>query len=308
MDRVFEFIQNLTGFGAEDQARLLQSVVIVLLLGAVRWSIHRVLRRKVDDVSQRYYWTRITTYTIAVVGILMVARVWFQGIGSVIEYLGIVSAGLVIAMHEAVANLAGWGFILSRRPFQVGDRIQIGENAGDVIDIRLFQFSVLEIRNWVDADQSTGRILHIPNGKVFRETLANFTRGFNFVWHEIPVLVTFESNWQKAEQILKGIVDEHVAELSADAERQIRRAAEKFMIYYGKLTPIIYLAVVDSGVQLTIRYMVDPRRRRGSEEGIWRAILEGFGEHDDIEFAYPTVRYYDHGREGDRGGAGTGRL
>jgi small-conductance mechanosensitive channel len=205
MDRIFEFIQNLTGFGPEAQAKLLQSIVIILLLGAVRWSVHRVLRRRVEDVSQRYYWTRVTTYTIAVIGILMVARVWFSGIGSVIEYLGIVSAGLVIAMHEAVANLAGWGFILSRRPFQVGDRIQIGENAGDVIDIRLFQFSVLEIRNWVDADQSTGRILHIPNGKVFRETLANFTRGFNFVWHEIPVLITFESNWQQAEEILQGM-------------------------------------------------------------------------------------------------------
>ena len=118
MDRISEFIQNVTGLGPQDQAKLLQSIVIILLLGAVRWSVHRVLRRKIDDVSQRYYWTRVTTYTIAAIGIILVARVWIQGIGPLIGYLGIVSAGLAIALHDTVSNLAGWGFILSRRPFQ----------------------------------------------------------------------------------------------------------------------------------------------------------------------------------------------
>ncbi|NIP82375.1 MAG: mechanosensitive ion channel, partial [Gemmatimonadetes bacterium] len=90
----------------------------------------------------------------------------------------------------------------------VGDRIQIGAHAGDVIDQRIFQFIVLEIGNWVDADQSTGRIIHIPNGLVFREPLANYTRGMQYIWNEIRVLVTFESNWKRAKQILDEIVQE----------------------------------------------------------------------------------------------------
>jgi small-conductance mechanosensitive channel len=272
--------------------------VIILALWGIRWALVRVLQRKIDDVSLRYNWVRITTYIIVLIGILLVARVWFVGVNSVIGYIGIVSAGLAIAMHDTVANLAGWAFILWRRPFQVGDRIQIGENAGDVIDIRVFQFSILEIGNWVDADQSTGRILNIPNGRVLRETLANYTTGFQYIWHEIPILITFESNWQKAEEILKRIVNEHVEQFSADAEAQIRKAARRFMIYYGKLTPIIYLTVKDSGVLFTVRYMVNPRRRRGTEEGIWRSVLEEFAMCDDIEFAYPTVRYFDNAREG----------
>lgn len=66
-----------------------------------------------------------------------------------------------------------WLFILWRRPFELGDRIQIGEDAGDVIDSRIFQFTILEIGNWVAADQSTGRLIHIPNQSVFTTPLAN---------------------------------------------------------------------------------------------------------------------------------------
>lgn len=108
------------------------------------------------------------------------------------------SAGIAIALKDPITDLAGWVFILWWKPFEVGDRIQLEDNAGDVIVIRIFQFTIIEIGNWVDADQSMGSILHIPNSKVFLEVLANYSIGFNYIWHEIGVLVTFESDWQKA--------------------------------------------------------------------------------------------------------------
>jgi small-conductance mechanosensitive channel len=175
----------------------------------------------------------------------------------------------------------------------VGDRIQIGSNAGDVIDIRVFQFTLMEIGNWVGADQSTGRIIHVPNGKVFAEPLANYSKGFHYIWNEIAVLITFESDWQKAKEILLGIGSRHAEELSASAEDRVRRAARRFMIFYTKLTPTVYTTVKDSGVLLTIRYLCEPRRRRGSEEAIWEDILTEFAGCADIDFAYPTRRFYD---------------
>ena len=81
----------------------------------------------------------------------------------------------------------GLGFIIWRHPFRVGDRIQVGDQAGDVIDLRIFQFSLMEIGNWVAADQSTGRIIHVPNGIVFTHPLANYSLGFDYIWNEIPI-------------------------------------------------------------------------------------------------------------------------
>ncbi|MFC1499421.1 mechanosensitive ion channel family protein [Candidatus Zixiibacteriota bacterium] len=301
MDRITHFIEQWTGLPVTAQRQIFLSVIIMVLLFIIRRWILGSIRRRIEDVSHRYYWQRITTYTIVILAILIIARIWFAGIEPIFAYFGIVSAGLAIALTDTIANLAGWLFILLRRPFLVGDRVEIGGLAGDVIDIRLFQFSLLEVGNWVDADQSTGRIVHVPNGKVMREPLANYTKGFRYIWHEIPVLVTFESNWREAKQILEKIAEERVHQLSEDAEEQIRQAARQYMIFYGKLTPKVFLTVKDCGVLLTLRYMVNPRRRRNTEEEIWEAVLDLFGQHDDIDFAYPTVRYYDNRNEGKEG-------
>jgi small-conductance mechanosensitive channel len=223
---------------------------------------------------------------------VLIGPIWTKGIASLTTFLGLASAGFAIAMHDTIANMAGWFFIMSRKPFKVGDRIEIGEIAGDVIDIRIFQFSVVEIRNWVDADQSTGRIVHVPNSKVLREPLANYQIGFEYIWNEIPVLITFESDWKKAKELLQNIASNNVEHLSKGAQEQIRRAAEKYFIFYGALTPIVYTTVRDSGVLLTMRYLVNPRQRRSTEQQIWEATLDAFDKEKNIELAYPTTRFY----------------
>jgi small-conductance mechanosensitive channel len=207
------------------------------------------------------------------------------------------SAGLAIALKDPLTNMAGWIFINTRKPFQVGDRVQIGEHRGDVIDIRLFQFTLLEVGNWVDADQSTGRIIHIPNAIVFSKPQANYSRGFQYIWNEIPVLITFESNWKTAKSILEDIAIEHAEHLSKAAEKRIKEATKKYLITYTHLTPIVYTSVKESGVLLTLRYLCDPRKRRESQHAIWESILDQFESNPEIEFAYPTTRFYDRKNE-----------
>jgi hypothetical protein len=73
------------------------------------------------------------------------------------------------------------------------------------------------------------------------------------------------------------------------------------MIFYSKLTPTVYTSVVAFGVQLTIRYLVEPRRRRGSEQQLWEAILDAFDAEPDLDFAYPTSRVFRASEEGKPG-------
>jgi small-conductance mechanosensitive channel len=221
-----------------------------------------------------------------------------RGAGSLATYLGLVSAALVIALQDPISNFVGWVFIVSRRPFEIEDRIQIGEDAGDVIDIRFFQFSLLEIGNWVDADQSTGRVLHIPNRRVFAENVANYSQGFSYIWNEIAVVVTFESDWRKAKHELLAIAQRHAAQASSKARERIRRASKRYLIYYKNLTPIVYTKVIDYGITLTIRYLCAPQRRRSTTEAIWEDVLTFVAGEPTIEFAYPTQRIYYHPVEG----------
>jgi small-conductance mechanosensitive channel len=294
------------GPGGELYYNAVVSFMVVFFLAALRWLVLRVVHRRTENVATQYRWRKATSYVTFLIAVFAVGGVWLKGVKALSTFLGLLSAGVAIALREPLVNLAGWAFILWRRPFQVGDRIQVGGHRGDVIDTRIFQFSLLEVGNWVDADQSTGRIINIPNGRVFSEILANYTQGFDFIWDEVPVLVTFESDWEKAKEILTGIADRHGASFSKHAERQIKKAASTYLIFFHKLTPIVYTSVKDCGVLLTIRYLTEPKRRRSNVQSIWEDILREFRECGDIDFAYPTQRFYDNAAEGKPGArAGT---
>lgn len=294
------------GIHPSTQLNLALTLVVILTLWLGRRVLLRAADRRIHDVTLSYRWRKTTTYLAFAVGLVLIARIWVSGFSSLTTMVGLISAGVAIALRDPLVNLAGWLFILARQPFAVGDRIQVGGDvAGDVIDQRIFSFTLLEIGNWVDDDQSTGRVIHVPNGRVFTETVANYSKGFRYIWDEVSVLVTFESDWRKAKGILGDIVERH-SDLSDHAEKRLREASRKFMIFYTKLTPIVYTSVQDSGIQLTMRYLAEPRRRRGRKQVLWEEILDAFGECDDIDFAYPTQRMYFNAREGKPGASKSG--
>ena len=272
--------------------KVIKSIVIIAVLFLLRLLVRSLILKKIKDMKLHYQWRKIVNSAVLIIGIIIVGRIWYDGVQSIATYFGLLSAGIAVALRDPLVNLAGWLYIVSRKPFEVGERIQIGDIAGDVIDQSAFEISLLEIGNWVDADQSTGRIVHVPNGKVFTHHLANYDKGFKYVWNEIRVVVTFESDWQKAKQILLEIVNNRSEHITATIERQIKQAARKFMIYYKNLTPIVYTDVKDHGVQLTIRHLCETRKRRGYTESMWEDILIEFAKHKDIDLAYPTTRFY----------------
>ncbi len=287
-----------TGIPPEILDKLILSAVVIIVLALLRSITAWIAHKRISDIKARYRTGKIATYTVTVLALFIVASIWFTGFSNVSTYLGLVSAGLAIALKDMLASIAGWFYILARRPFEVGDRISIGEHAGDIIDQRLFRFSMLEIGNWVASDQSTGRVVHVPNSLVFTSTIANYTSGFNFIWNELPIMVTFESNWKKAKRILAVIGERHGEETSRHAELAIARAARHQMIMYANLGPKVWTSVADCGVLLTMRYLCDPRQRRSTAETIWEDVLNEFGACPDIDFAYPTIRRYINTEEG----------
>lgn len=280
------------GLTAATQSKIVASILAVSILILLRWVTVRAIHRRLEDPELTYRTRKVATYVTSLVVALTLSWIWIDALDSFPTYLGLVSAGVAIALTDVLKNLAGWAYILLRRPFRVGDRIEIGETKGDVVDVRLFRFSLLEIGNWVDAEQSTGRLVHVPNGLLFSERLANYTEGFEYIWHEIPVLITFESDWHKARAVLEETLRERIPAVESAAAQRIRTTAQSYHIRFGTLTPRVYLTVRDSGVLLTARLLVDVRARRAMDEAFWEGVLERFAEEPTIDLAYPTLRMY----------------
>ncbi len=290
-----EQIAAFLGTEAPLLKKLLGSIIVVVGLFLVRTAIFRRIRKQTEDHDSQYRARKVTTYAMTITAVITLALIWIDAFTSVGTYLGLVSAGIAIALSDLLKNMAGWGYILVRRPFRVGDRIEIQDLRGDVIDIRLFRFTVMEVGKWVDADQSTGRLVHVPNGLLFTNQVANYTEGFAQIWDEIPILISFESDHERAEALIRQVLVEKAPDLEADARAKVRETARVYHIKIGALTPTVYLSVRDSGVLLTARYLVDVRKRRGVQSDIWRAILEAFHNEPTISLAYPTVRTYLEG-------------
>ena len=265
---------------------------IVILIFLIRWLLVRFVIQHFKSQRTRYNWRKAITYISYIIVFIAIAAIWLEEFQSAATFLGLLSAGLAVALKDPILDFFGWLFIIFARPFEMGDRIEIGNKAGDVLDIQFFKFTMLEIGAWVDANQSTGRIIHMPNGQVFTQPITNFVQGFQQIWHEIPILITFDSDWEKAKQLLLEIEQQRVKPLAETAKKQLNQSEERYNIHYSKLEPTVYTSVKEHGILLTLRFLCAPRSQRNSEQEIWEEVLRIFKQHDDIQFAYPSQNVY----------------
>ena len=277
--------------------KLLKSGFTFGLIYVVMWFVRRYINSLKIEIERRHQYRKRVSYAGTLIYLLILIPIWAGSTQQWATVLSVMGAGVALALHEVLLNIAGWVYIVVRRPYRTGDRIELGNTRGDIIDIQLFQTTLLEIGNWVDGDQSTGRVVQLPHGQIFRNPLYNYTKGFEFLWHETSIMVTFESNWEKAKTILLQCGEEQSHEIQENVERKIDRMAKEYLIFYRRFTPVVYTKIEDSGVKLTLRYLTDVKQRRTGEDVISRKILAEIEAASDIEFAYPTYRIYRRGEE-----------
>ncbi len=306
MDSISNYLTE-SGLPVEILLRVIQTVIVIAVLVVGRRLIQGVINRRVDDVEWQYRAAKTIDYTIIVIGIFLIGRMWFPGLEDLATYLGLLSAGIALALRDPITNLAGWIYLISKRPFALGDRIEVGDHAGDVVDSGLWDFTILEIGNWVDAEQSTGRIIQIPNSVLFTKPIANYTKGFTYLWNELPVLVTFDSDWKLAKRILVDIIERH-DHISSDAREQAKNTARRLMIRYRTLSPTVYTSVEASGIELTIRYICKVRERRTTTHELWEQILTAYEQEPTIHLAYPSQTLYMNPLGEERKPGNTGEL
>ena len=270
-----------------------------VLFGA--WLIRRlgrqIISKTVENRVVQYRWGKTLAYLTTGLATLFIIAIWVDGLSQVGTFFGLVSAGVAIALKDVLVDVAGWLILITKPPFEVGDRIQIGAHSGDVVDISVLHFHLVEIGNWVDSDQSTGRLIRISNSQILTHPIANYTSEFPFLWHEVPVVITFESDWRTAKARLLETVTKASMEMSQRAAEFLRTRPSRMVILYGTVTATVYTSVLDHGICLTMRFLTDPRQRRGFDQTLWEGVLDIVSGEPNIDLAYPTQRLVGLERE-----------
>jgi small-conductance mechanosensitive channel len=261
-----------------------------LIVGTLVYFVGRAwIDRRVKE-PQRHYRDRKffgTIITLSVVGIIVV--LWSRSLQHTGTFLGLLGAGLAIALREPLLSIAGRIAVFAGNMYTVGDRIQVEQMTGDVIDVGAFYTRMMEIGNWIGGDQATGRILQLPNSQVFGTAIFNYTQNFSYIWDEVKLPITYQSNLDQATRILLDIGGEYSNEYLQGAEEQVQKMKEYFVVADIDLRPRVYVKVTSNWVELSMRYLVQPMKRRTASSFIYTELFKRVQASNNISIASETM-------------------
>ncbi len=282
---VLLYLINLTVYGVDHRSILTQllNIVLILLISYIlRIVLEDIIKKKARTTKERYNMRKISSALITLIAGGMLLAIFFKETTTLIIAYGVFSAGLVIALQDVFRNLAGGIMLLVTRPFNAGDRIQMGESFGDVLDITYFHTTLMEIQGWVDGDQYTGRIMNVPNSFLLSGTVKNYTRHFSFIWDEARISLIPDSNWKKAQKIIFEIVNNLVSIAVMNAKVELLNLEQKYLLTTYDVETQTYIKPENDRIDIYVRYIVNPRQRRKLKNTIIQEIMQAFDAEEDI--------------------------
>jgi small-conductance mechanosensitive channel len=259
------------------------SIIIIIVLNLIKFLFNNLTSSKFKDSKLKYKYNKTSNLVFNIIIFILILLVWEEYLKSILTYLSFFSAGVAIASRELIINFFAGIYIKFNKPFILEDRIETDEIKGDVVNINALSFDVLEISNRVNGEQSTGRIVHVPNSYVFNHPVINYVRGFKYIWNEMKLKITLDSDIVMAKKILYEIIDKNIKEdIIEKMENQVEDASKDYRIYFNKLEPIIYTSINDGCIEMYLRFLVHPRKYRNIENNIWCDIIKEFKNNKNI--------------------------
>ena len=272
------YLGRITGIDSEYIKLTILTILIFFVFGIIKSIIKKIYSNLPVNDKKKFFRNRKIRIILTAISFILVFLLWGEKLSGIITLISFISAGLTIAIREIIFNFFAGMYININRPFEIEDRIEIDDVMGDVISKHALGFEILEIGKRVYGEQSTGRIIHIPNSYIFTKTLKNYTKVFKYIWDEIKVDVSLDADIKKTEEILYEIVfdNETLKEIPKKMEDAVDEAILEYRIYYNNLDPIIYIKIERSHIEMYIRYLVNPKKARDVQNEINMRIMEEY--------------------------------
>lgn len=269
-----KYLSELTTI-KEDYISLTLSTIIVILVFVFLKKVGKKIIQKKAFGRKEYLLNQAYQIILNTIEVVFFVFIWGEYIQSLMTLISFTSAAMTIALRELILNFFCGIYIKMKKPFQVEDRIQIKDIKGDVMNISSLNFEVLEISTKEENGQSTGVIVTFPNSIVFQEPVKNLNKGFKYIWDELTVKLKLDCDIVKNKQELYKIVNniEIIKNIPKKMKVEISNVNTTNRVYFNKYDPIIYTKIVDSHIELTIRYLMNPKKARYVESVIWNKIL-----------------------------------
>ena len=271
------FFEALESLGIEAIPLIRTFLVVIALFIAFSISLGVIKRSLIKRAKNKKQKTNIENFSrlfkITVLVILIIVAIFsyvgsFTGLGIA---AGLVTAALGWALQRPITGVAAWIMVVVKRPFNIGDRIIIGDVKGDVKDITLTHIVLDEVGGLVNSEVISGRVIMVPNYQLYEQNIINYTQQHDYVIGETIIQVTYESDLDKAIRIAYDSAIKHSKE-----------ASEKL-----KQDPMIRVVMAGSGIDIKVRFYGQAYGIQKVTSDITKEIYDRILKEKSVEIAYP---------------------
>lgn len=226
---------------------------------------------------------RLLSFLIIVfIFISFINRNWYTAAVS----LGLISLLLGFALQTPIASLIGWFYIVLRVPYKVGDRIQVSDFTGDVVEINYFDTTLWEFAgNYMTSDLPSGRLIRFPNSMVFQYQVYNYSwKKFPYIWNEIPFHVAYQSDLEWIENTIRKVAKEELDPATAEHVEELRELIEKTPVdeIDIKEYPFVNIRInTNTWVEVLLVYLVDPKKSSAVRSHLIKQVLAALLQEPD---------------------------
>ena len=224
--------------------------------------IRKFLKRNIANASVRYKSQKgVELFGYFILGVITI--LYFTG--SIKDFtitLGLLSAGLAFTLQELILSIAGSVYIFIVKVYEPGDRIEINGIKGDVIDVDSIYTTMMEIGQWVESDNYTGRIVKLSNAFVFKGPVYNYSKDFPFIWDEFNLPIRYGSDIELAKSIIIDAATTTLSEYTKASKEKWTEVVSKYYVEDAMVEPTLATTLTDNWIQFNLRYIVDYKQRR----------------------------------------------
>ncbi|MDO6809735.1 mechanosensitive ion channel [Zobellia galactanivorans] len=286
MDALLDFLKD--PFAAKVIKLLLWIIFIIIAIGLLR----KLLKKRIGDATIRYKAQKgVELVGYFFVFFLVLISFTVESIEDYTIIIGLFTAGITFTLQELILSIAGSFYIFFVRVYKPGDRIEINGIKGDVIDIDSIYTTLMELGEWVSSDNYSGRIVKISNAFVFKGPIKNYSMDFPFVWDELNILITHESDIALAKKIVLADATELLSEYTKNSLAKWKEMVAHYYIEDATLEPTLALKITDNWIEVNLRYITDYKLRRATKHQLFERIQQSiFTTEGKVVLASTTLQ------------------
>jgi len=261
---------------------LLAAFLVGVIAAAEFW--RRTIFRYVHEVRRRHQYLLVRRIVLWCVIALTLVFSFANQLGSMATFAGLMTAGVAVALQSVILSIAGYFCLIGRFGIRVGDRVNVSGVTGEVVDIGLVRFHLLEMVSG-EGVTPTGRVVAFSNTIVFQSGAGLFKQipGTSFVWHEVAVTLLPDSNYREIEERLRSAVEAVFSDYQEEIEAQHRNMESAFnIVSLGALRPRVRLRLTQPGIEVVIVYPVDMAHAAEIDNRIAHELLKARECEDDM--------------------------